>query len=59
MISGWGFCQIQMNQLRSKAMHVVRIPGWLNFDFSEASYYGYRWGVCIGPVLIFLFSNSK
>ena len=34
-------------------MNIIRIP-WSWPMFSEASYYGYRWGFAVGPWLVFV-----
>jgi hypothetical protein len=38
--------------------HVVRLPVW-GLSIHEAGYYGYRWGLHIGPWLIFVGSAAK
>lgn len=42
--------------MMGKHIHIVRLPTW-GLSITAASYYGYRWGLHLGPVLIFIWND--
>lgn len=40
-------------------IHIVRAPGWEWPSLHKARWYGYRWCLLIGPLMVFLWPTES